>query len=188
MTDPNEDKVLAFLKAIKLGIAETWQTAEIIFRQIGLEEQDEQEEALDEAIADRKAYLNIVYGGCAKKHQEFMNVYFHFYQTMNKGIKPLIQQPDAKVMKSIMSYLMRESHTKDYEGALQSWEYILNNWEKLPEYYQRQTKLTNIYRNLNEILTGFRNGFTDPKTKKRAESQEREELTKRARTMLKRGQ
>lgn len=157
------ETAIAFLKAVKIGLV-NWQEAQALMIGLGLEEPDQQEAMMREVINHLEAYRDQIQGKGDEHYQKFVDDYWVFYQNRNQGIKPKIGVADGKALKDIINYLRREAKDKSYKGARQSWLYILQNWDRLGKFYANQTKLTNINKNLNEILTVFRNGTHDKQT------------------------
>lgn len=103
-----------------------------------------------------------LYGKSVKKHeryQEFVDAYFSWHKA-TQSVEPRLGAAQGKAMNEIITYLVKQSKGKDEEGALLAWQYILGNWKKLTLFIQNQTKLTQINKNLQEILTQLRNGTT----------------------------
>lgn len=92
-----------------------------------------------------------------KRHQEFVDLYHNWYQDRAK-IPPRYFEADFKAIKSIRRYLT-ESKKGDHQKALSTWRYILDNWGKLEDFLQRQTKLTQVDRNMVNILNQLRSDF-----------------------------
>lgn len=90
-------------------------------------------------------------------HRPYLAEYASFYERF-VGVKPKVMSGDAAAMIRIAKYLIEVSNTSDEDGGLTAWIYILKNWTKLTPYLQKQTRITQIEKNINEIITQLRNG------------------------------
>ena len=79
-----------------------------------------------------------------------------------------IQGQDGAALKLIAKYLRQEAKQQDEAGALDAWRYILANWGRLSDFIQRQVALTQMNKNLPEILTTLRHGGANKQADKRA--------------------
>ena len=78
---------------------------------------------------------------------EFLNIYKSFYQK-RKGVLPHITAEDETALKEIVKrFLTVPSHT-----SLRPWKALLDNWYKLPVYYQPRISLPEIIQNLDLII------------------------------------
>lgn len=90
-------------------------------------------------------------------HQKFLEIYDEFHQKkLNCGAK--IGAKEGAAAKSILQYISKESKVKTDDGILASWEYILNNWQRLEPFYRNRMQITDINSNLTNILNQLRNG------------------------------
>jgi hypothetical protein len=80
----------------------------------------------------------------------------------------------GKAMKDILKYLEKESKDPSPSGVLASWEFILAKWTMQSEFIGKQVNLTQINKNLLEILSSIRNGNT--KAKQQHNRREKEQL------------
>ena len=101
--------------------------------------------------------------------QGFMGDYFEFFEKRN-DVKPKITGADGKALKEIikhLTYLTRDKF-KDVEDkeinnmARQGWQLMLDNWNALEPFLQKQTKLIQINSNFNNIVENIRNGKKKP--------------------------
>lgn len=167
---------VSFLKAIRTGIA-NWEESKQILERLGVEGRAEQEFVLEQLVQNMQAFTDEAMGKGDEHYQEFMEMYFIFYRRLT-GTKPkIVPSKDAPALKSIIKYLRRESKTGDYQGAKDSWKFILKNWKTLNKFYQNQTKLTSINTNLNEIIMVFRNGTHDKKQLRNNQQEARKQLS-----------
>ena len=84
-------------------------------------------------------------------YQQFVELYFQWHEA-TVGIQPPMGAREGKVMKEIIAYLRNNSKRKDDDGALDAWQFILRHWNLLSEFLQKQVSLSNIQRNLPEII------------------------------------
>lgn len=103
-------------------------------------------------------------------HRPYLGEYSKWY-TSYIGVKPKIMSGDGAAAKRIAKYLVEVSVTQDEEGGLLSWKFILTKWKRLTPFIQKQTRLSQIEKNLPEIITQLKNG-----NKPDAAASEREDL------------
>jgi DNA-binding transcriptional MerR regulator len=113
-----------------------------------------------------------------KLYQEFVEAYDVFCKSYI-GVGAKMSGAQGKALKDIIEYLRGQSRTKDSEGALAAWQYILKNWGRLTKFIQNQTTLTQINKNLQEILTQLRNGATTNQGGKAASASVRDSIRRR---------
>lgn len=77
-----------------------------------------------------------------------------FYYSVN-GIRPKFGATDGHAIKGIMAYLESQH---DEHHALATWQAMLQNWHRLPEFYRKKTDLTFINAKMNEIITHLTDG------------------------------
>jgi hypothetical protein len=109
-------------------------------------------------------------------YQRFMSSYFLFHNEY-VGISPKITAIEGKALKEIVSYLCDQSATED--EALAVWQVLLNSWDKLEEFYQKQHQLRQINSNLPNLLVNIKygkKGTTAHNSATRAASGAREKL------------
>lgn len=82
-------------------------------------------------------------------YAEFLDAWFSFYDRF-MGVKPRFNGTDGKHLKQIIAYLKTLESTD--EGALQLWKIILQNWDKLDDYYKKSADLKFINSQINKIL------------------------------------
>lgn len=87
-------------------------------------------------------------------HEIFMQLYHTWYKE-KFGLSPKIQAKDAKALKSIITYLKKQGDG-DIDVAKKGFEYILEHWDSLDAFHQKQTTLAQIDSNLNNIIAGFK--------------------------------
>lgn len=82
-------------------------------------------------------------------------IYYSWFQE-KKGFKPRIDKSDGEGLRKTAKYLLEITNSED--DAVNTFEYILNNWEKLPnDYYKSGIRLRQINGNLVNILDFFKN-------------------------------
>lgn len=119
-------------------------------------------EALKESL---KRLEEIEKGPQFEKYRDFIDVYFTWHKE-HSGVDPRMTAAQGRALKEIITYLVSQSKTEDEDGALLAWEYILKNWSRLTKFLQNQVALTQINKNLTEILTQLRNGKDESASKK----------------------
>lgn len=72
------------------------------------------------------------------------------------GVGAKMDAVEGKAMKLIIKYLHSVSNDKTDDGVLASWQYILERWYMQSEFIGKQKKLTQINKNLIEILDNLR--------------------------------
>lgn len=78
---------------------------------------------------------------------------------------PQIRPMDAAAAKKIASIILKQAVTDNEACAV--WESILNSWHKLDAWYQNQTDLVQINKNINYILKTLKHGkFTEQGARK----------------------
>lgn len=101
-------------------------------------------------------------------YQEFVGVYNDFCLSAvgvpaefdEKGIQ-------GRALKETVVYIMKQEKVNGDEIlALDAWRYIFSNWSLLTEFIQRQTKLSDIKKNIQEILFQLRNASKEAKRRK----------------------
>ena len=85
----------------------------------------------------------------------FLDEWFAFYNRLF-GFAPKFTGADGKALKQIITYLTNNS--ADETEALVTWQYLLQHWQKLDEFHQRNTDLKYINSQLNKILQNAKRG------------------------------
>lgn len=85
-------------------------------------------------------------------HQQIIDTYYRWHED-KFGFKAKIDASDGKAVKQLIQYL--SSLTPD---VLPTFEYILNHWDDLEPFYQKQTRLRQINSNIHNIIYHFKNG------------------------------
>lgn len=82
-------------------------------------------------------------------YSEFLSAWLEFYQQF-AGVKPRFNAVEGKCLKEIIKYF--QEIAKDDSEALQTWKILLQNWQNLDTFHQKNTDLKYINGNLNKIL------------------------------------
>ena len=85
------------------------------------------------------------------EYNDILKIYYDWHT--ERFFKPKIDGGDGKGFKQMIKYI--ESLPADVELTL---KYIFQNWDDLPEFYQKQTRLRQINSNIHNIIHHFRNG------------------------------
>lgn len=83
--------------------------------------------------------------------QKFVDMYFVFHKSQ-VGIDPDFNSADGKAIKKLIDYLAKVSKTKDHEGAVSGFQYIIDNWHKNDDYVFEQLKPAQILYNISRIF------------------------------------
>ena len=84
-----------------------------------------------------------------KTYSTFVEIFYDWFKLRN-GFPPKINSVEGKAMKQIILYL--NEITKDETKSIQSWQYILQNWDKLPNFYINRMRLIDISSSIVNIL------------------------------------
>jgi hypothetical protein len=79
------------------------------------------------------------------------------------GVQMRFGGAQGKAMKAIVAYLLNEC-ANDEQAALNSWQIILDNWPKLNAFLRDQTDVTQINKNLVEIILKIKTAASNDKT------------------------
>lgn len=91
-----------------------------------------------------------------QRYKEFVQLYDDFcLHQINAHAR--MDGKEGKALNKLIDYLKENSKTKTEQGAIDALRYIFTNWRLLPPFLQRQITLTQINKNLPEILNAFRN-------------------------------
>lgn len=94
-----------------------------------------------------------------------MDVYAKWFEE-RFSIGPKIDGQQGKALKDLISYITTQVKKKpeiiltDPEIELRvknNWQWILDNWDKLEEFYQKKTKLSEISSNIQNIIVQIKN-------------------------------
>lgn len=104
---------------------------------------------LDNTEVEEAFNSNSVYMQCVELYRQFLE---------KKGIPMMMDGVQGKALKNIMMKLKRASKSKNNDGIVQSWDFILTHWDRTGDFIGRQKSLVRINSNLTEILDKIRNG------------------------------
>jgi len=92
-------------------------------------------------------------------YKEMIAIYDGFCKKV-LDIPASINKVEGNAMKTIIKRLIEISKFKghDESGCLDSFKYILNNWDELDDFTRKQVKLTQIASNLTNIISQLKNG------------------------------
>ena len=85
----------------------------------------------------------------------FVEEWNAFYFNLN-GYAPKFTAVEGKCLKDIIKYLTTISGSE--EEILSTWQVLLNSWNRLDEFHQKNTDLKYINGNLNRILDNVKRG------------------------------
>jgi hypothetical protein len=83
-----------------------------------------------------------------------MDLYFAWFEKRT-GLPPKIEGAEGKALKSILAYLSPLAAKKGGDPVA-SLAYVLHHWDELKPFYRDQPTLVGINKNLNEILSYFK--------------------------------
>lgn len=89
-------------------------------------------------------------------HVKFKDVWYSFYKKENRGRNPKFNASDGKALNDIIAYLIDESKG-DENAALSVFNFILENWHHLPQFFKNNQDLKLINSKLNVIITALQN-------------------------------
>lgn len=123
-----------------------------------------------EAISELYSASGITYTLEGKKstqslYSKLLQPYWSFYEDKNE-IPPRINAAEGKSLKDIISHLKKLS--ADEEEVLQLWTLILDKWDELEPFYQKQMELKQINSNINNILRQIKHGKGTSNQKRQA--------------------
>lgn len=81
----------------------------------------------------------------------FNSEWYSFYRKNNNYIDPKFTGADGAALKQIINYLTKINNGNQ-AAALKNWKLILNSWEDLSEFHQKQMDLKYINSKLNVII------------------------------------
>jgi len=113
---------------------------------------------LPHAIESLKLLRKITGGKQDIQHYRQFVAMYDAWMRKTSGVSAKITAGDGKALKQIIRYLVENSKGGDEEGAMDAWHYILKYWKLLTPFLQTQVRLSQINKNLPEILMQLRNG------------------------------
>lgn len=82
---------------------------------------------------------------------QFNSAWFAFFRKENNDLDPKFTGADGAALKQIIAYL-KKINTGDEAAALANWNLLLDNWNSLSDFHQKQTDLKYINSKLNVII------------------------------------
>lgn len=111
--------------------------------------------------------------------EQFMNVYEQFFTKQCGGILPPANDKydDAGLKKLIQDFVKmakdkypNKSEAELHESSVMGWRYILNDWDKLSNFYKNQIKISQISNNISNIINIQKNGTSKSEIETRTDS------------------
>ena len=87
-------------------------------------------------------------------HQEIIDAYYEWHIS-KFGFKPMIDGGDGKGVKTIITFLNSQDAQVD---TVTLFKMILERWDELSDFYQKQTRLRQISSNLHNIIHILKDG------------------------------
>jgi len=81
--------------------------------------------------------------------KQFLDIYVHFHESEYE-IPPKINITQTKALKETIKYI--ENITKSVDEAVAVWSIIFEHWKYLDDFFQKQTKLSQINQYISQIL------------------------------------
>ena len=99
-----------------------------------------------------------------KLYAAMTTIYFDWFKKLS-GVNPNFNAAEGSAMKKIINYFRILNKDNKVEGeenefveVTNMFKFILTNWNLIEEFYQKQTKLTQINSNLQNIINDIKNG------------------------------
>lgn len=112
-------------------------------------------------------------------YQLFIDAYNEFCKKI-LGVPAKINGAEGNAMKSIIAYIEKVSEQKK-SVPVDSWQFILDSFNKWEPFHQKQIKLTQINSNLPNIINSIKNGNKQPITAHQQNLNDLADLSARAR-------
>lgn len=93
-------------------------------------------------------------GSAISVHAKMMDIYCDWHER-TMGFKPKINAAEGKALKQIVAYLLG-SHENNQDLAVDAWEGVLSSYQNWDKWHQKQTKITQINSNLQNIIKDVR--------------------------------
>jgi len=87
-------------------------------------------------------------------YAQFLGAYMIFYEKKTDGLSYKMNGVHGNNLKDIIAHLVAESDTE--QEALEVWEGMLDNWNKLDQFYRDNFTIPLINKHLNQILIIFK--------------------------------
>ena len=115
----------------------------------------------DIIIQDTNTDNNTSNNGEKSPYTNFVAIYDKFCKD-RIGVGCKMNGAEGKALKSIIEYLKLHIKGESQSALVDSWRFILNKWDTLDDFHQKQMKLTQINSNLINILNQLKNGKSKP--------------------------
>ncbi len=115
-------------------------------------------EAEIKELASRSEYIKQVSNEKDPFFSAAQSKWLSFFKNSTGGIAYRFTPIDGKALKEIGKHLTEISGST--EKALESWQYVLANWNSLPDFYRNKPELKFVNSQLNTILKLLKNGQT----------------------------
>lgn len=98
-----------------------------------------------------------------KLYSEMVNIYFKWFEGLS-GVKPKFGQAEGASMKQIINYFKilykdnRSEGENEFEEVTKMFSFIFSHWNLIDPFLQKQTKLTQINSNIQNIINDIKNG------------------------------
>jgi hypothetical protein len=90
-------------------------------------------------------------GGQKTEFSKFLSAWYQFYRKENNNLDPKHAGAETNALKAIIVYL-KKINNGDETAALANWNLLLNSWDSLSEFHQKQMDLKYINSKLNVII------------------------------------
>lgn len=107
--------------------------------------------AFMEAMEGRAIYTDVLANKVVSVFSQFNSAWYAFFRKANNQIDPKFNGADGKALKEIINYL-KSINNGNEAAALANWNLLLDNWETLSKFHQKQTDLKYINSKLNVII------------------------------------
>lgn len=99
--------------------------------------------------------------------QDCVDCYFKFIKEIN-GLPPKFDGAEGKALTSILKYIQGLEQVKaGGRGVVETFKFILDNYDRWSDFHKGQLKLTQINSNLTNIITSIKNGAKSKDTDRR---------------------
>lgn len=98
-----------------------------------------------------------------KLYSEMVKIYFEWFEGLS-GVKPKFGQAEGASLKQIINYfkiLYKDNHSEgenEFEEVTKMFQYIFKFWHLIDPFLQKQTKVTQINSNIQNIINDIKNG------------------------------
>ena len=98
-----------------------------------------------------------------KLYAKMVEIYFDWFKGLS-GVSPKFGQAEGASMKQIINYLKilykdnRSEGENEFEEVTKMFSFIFSHWNLIDQFLQKQTKLTQINSNIQNIINDIKNG------------------------------